>query len=80
MRKFQNNGDRRYLVLTDALKEVRIKRDVLKKLADLNVNANIPLFDQKYVRALMILCVGKSKLKRRDFHKNTIEFIRSKLI
>lgn len=59
-------------------KDIRINKNVMQELSDWNVNANISLFDARFIRALMVTCIGIGKLKRREFHQNVVEFIRGK--
>lgn len=59
-------------------KDICIKEKVVKELSDWNENANILLFDTRFIRSLMVACIGIGKLKRREFHQNALEFIRGK--
>lgn len=60
-------------------KEIRIKAEMVNKLIEWNTKANIAMFDIRFIRTLLITCIGKKNLKTRHFHENTVTFIRGKL-
>lgn len=66
------------MIDVDGPKEIRIRVDIYEKLTDWNINASVRFFDAKFIRTLMVVCIGLAKIKTRDFHRNTIEFIRGR--
>lgn len=67
---------RGYVVDIGVPKEVKIGAVMVKKLLEWNVKANCNIFDVRFVRSLTVICIGLKNLKLRQFHQNTIEFIR----
>lgn len=52
-----------------------IAQDRVQQFIDFNQHKNVRLFDENFIRILMLICFGAKKIKEREFHPDVLNFI-----